>query len=99
MYKASVWTVLVSKAEVCVRKAEYHFTRVLFPALGLQKPNLCYVSLMLWQCGEGRQAQVLKKESGFQRMGVGSVNSLLPFSHLDVFHSLDTPLQYSMHLE
>ena len=84
---------------VSVKQSECHFTRVLVPARGLHKPNLCSVSLMLQQCGEGRRARALKKESGFQRKGTGSVNSPLPFSCLDVPHGLDTPLQFSTHLK
>lgn len=91
---------LVSNAEACVCKAaECHFTRVLFPALDLHEPNLCYVSLMQQQRGAGRRARALEKESGSQKKGIGSVNSPLPFDCFGVSHSLDTPLEFSTHLE
>lgn len=63
IYKASVWT----NAEECVCKT---VSAIPQESYVLHKPNLCYVSLMLQECGEGGRAQTLEKKSGFQRKGI-----------------------------
>lgn len=76
-------------------RVPFHYSLV--SCTGLHKPHLCRQldAATAW----GRKASAGPGESGFQRNGIGSVNSPLPFFCLDVSQSLDTPLQFSTHLE